>query len=571
MITGTVISSAWANNTLSDIANALTASIASDGQTPITGDLDMGGNTLTDISDATLPNSPIALHQITDVTGAALVGSTGPSTVQADLDAADVAIAANAAAIAALSASTSQLSLAFYPSESSPPAMTVKLAAGSFVLRAGQNPITQPIQTTGLIVAPVGNPRIDRVVIDSLTGAVSVITGTPAGSPVAPDVPAGKFPVAQVLLQIASTTITNSMITDERSASRPNEMQVSTKTAGYTLLASDLNQLINYTGAADATLAFTAAATLGSQWSCIISNASAKDVTLDPNGAELIDGLASYIMYPGESRLVLCSGTAFTTKVLAGFARTFTSSGTFTSPPGYQTYECAGWGGGGSGGSGTGNNGGGGGGGGAYDRVPLAASLFGTSQAITIGAGGVAATTTAGNVGGNTTVGSLITWFGGGGGGENDNSTLGGGGGGGGGLLSVGLVGGTPAAGVAGTVGGGTGGIGGTTSGGAVGNSPITKEGGSGGGGGSSSNAAAGGVGGNSVYAGGGGGGGAKSGSPAAGAGGSSSYGGAGGAGAKAGVAATAGTAPAGGGGGTGSSSASGAGARGEVRIYGTV
>ena len=39
VVTGTTISSTWANNTLSDIANALTQSIAADGQTTITGPL----------------------------------------------------------------------------------------------------------------------------------------------------------------------------------------------------------------------------------------------------------------------------------------------------------------------------------------------------------------------------------------------------------------------------------------------------------------------------------------------------------------------------------------------------
>lgn len=41
--TGSTISSTWANNTLSDIATALTGSIAADGQTPITGNLMMSG------------------------------------------------------------------------------------------------------------------------------------------------------------------------------------------------------------------------------------------------------------------------------------------------------------------------------------------------------------------------------------------------------------------------------------------------------------------------------------------------------------------------------------------------
>jgi hypothetical protein len=44
VVTGTTISSTWANTTLSDIANGLTQSIAADGQTPITGALQMSGN-----------------------------------------------------------------------------------------------------------------------------------------------------------------------------------------------------------------------------------------------------------------------------------------------------------------------------------------------------------------------------------------------------------------------------------------------------------------------------------------------------------------------------------------------
>jgi len=39
VVTGTTISSTWANNTLTDIATAISGSIAADGQTPITGAL----------------------------------------------------------------------------------------------------------------------------------------------------------------------------------------------------------------------------------------------------------------------------------------------------------------------------------------------------------------------------------------------------------------------------------------------------------------------------------------------------------------------------------------------------
>lgn len=49
VVSGTTITSSWANTTLSDIATALTGSIASDGQTPMTGELSMGTNKITSL------------------------------------------------------------------------------------------------------------------------------------------------------------------------------------------------------------------------------------------------------------------------------------------------------------------------------------------------------------------------------------------------------------------------------------------------------------------------------------------------------------------------------------------
>ena len=48
--TATTISSTWANNTLTDIANALTGSLSADGQTPLTGNLNVNNNNLTNIA-----------------------------------------------------------------------------------------------------------------------------------------------------------------------------------------------------------------------------------------------------------------------------------------------------------------------------------------------------------------------------------------------------------------------------------------------------------------------------------------------------------------------------------------
>jgi hypothetical protein len=102
----------------------------------------------------------------------------------------------------------------FAPHEQSTPNMTVRIDPGP--VWVGGVLTEKAAQNSATIIAPVGNPRIDRVVIDGQTGVVSVITGTPAGSPTAPAITSGKLPVCQVLLQTTSTVITNDMITDER-------------------------------------------------------------------------------------------------------------------------------------------------------------------------------------------------------------------------------------------------------------------------------------------------------------------------------------------------------------------
>ena len=63
VVSGTTISSTWANNTLGDMATALTGSVAADGQTPITGDLQMGGNKITDMGAATVSGDAVEYDQ----------------------------------------------------------------------------------------------------------------------------------------------------------------------------------------------------------------------------------------------------------------------------------------------------------------------------------------------------------------------------------------------------------------------------------------------------------------------------------------------------------------------------
>lgn len=62
VVTNTVISSTWANNTLTDIANTLTGSVASDGQTPMTGPLNMNAQLINSVADPVSAQDAVTLN-----------------------------------------------------------------------------------------------------------------------------------------------------------------------------------------------------------------------------------------------------------------------------------------------------------------------------------------------------------------------------------------------------------------------------------------------------------------------------------------------------------------------------
>jgi hypothetical protein len=53
VVTGTTITTTWANTTLNDIGSALTGSVAADGQTPMSGSLNMANNKVISVTDPT--------------------------------------------------------------------------------------------------------------------------------------------------------------------------------------------------------------------------------------------------------------------------------------------------------------------------------------------------------------------------------------------------------------------------------------------------------------------------------------------------------------------------------------
>lgn len=107
-----------------------------------------------------------------------------------------------------------RLAGAYAPHSAVTPNMTVVVDAGAML--SNGTLVENGQQTTATITAPATNPRIDRVVIDAITGTVSVITGAEAASPSAPAIPSGKIPVCQIALAVSTTAITNSLLTDER-------------------------------------------------------------------------------------------------------------------------------------------------------------------------------------------------------------------------------------------------------------------------------------------------------------------------------------------------------------------
>jgi hypothetical protein len=306
----------------------------------------------------------------------------------------------------------------------------------------------------------------------------------------------------------------------------------SVRTSNIILTVVDQATLVDITSGAFSQT-FTPQATLGSGWYVFLRNAGTGNITLTPAGG-LIDGLSSYVMYPQECRLIQCDGTNFNSIILHPYTVDFTITGTWTIPPGYCYHSGLAWSGGASGqrtnSTSSQSNGGGGGGCGPFT---FQSGMLGTSQAITIGAGGVAVSgASPGNAGGNTTIGSLFSVY------ANSSFTYGGS-----------IINGSNVN-QAYNFGGGAGGA----------STAATVYGGDGT---NSTGQAAG-----SIY--GGGAGGSLSSAAAVLNAGVSVFGGSGGASSSA-SSGTAGAAPGGGGGATQTGASSGAGARGEVRIWGVV
>ena len=100
---------------------------------------------------------------------------------------------------------------------------------------------------------------------------------------------------------------------------------ISNKTGAYTIVSGDLGAIINCTSGTF-TVSLTAAASLGSGFTCTIwntSNTATDAITIDPNASETIDGLATLVLRRGEGLAIVCNGTNWETddkKPMRGYA-----------------------------------------------------------------------------------------------------------------------------------------------------------------------------------------------------------------------------------------------------------
>lgn len=91
---------------------------------------------------------------------------------------------------------------------------------------------------------------------------------------------------------------------------------VVTKSGAYTSVLADFQKTLICTGTWS--LGFSAAATLTDGWYQRVVNSGSGTITLDPNGAETINGAATLTLDPGEDMLVVCDGAG-----LKAFRRAF--------------------------------------------------------------------------------------------------------------------------------------------------------------------------------------------------------------------------------------------------------
>jgi hypothetical protein len=283
---------------------------------------------------------------------------------------------------------------------------TAKAAAIAAAVAAVSGAVSAAYDTLAEVETALGNLSTNKANLNS-----PALTGTPtAPTPTAAD----------NSTKIATTAYVDAAVAAVGGAGTLKRRAIADITGGGTIQLTDKGHQIDI-ASGTGTLAFDPVATLGDGHSCIVRNLGTGDVTLNPDGAETIDGLANWILYPGGCILVQCDGSALRSTLLTPMRKRFTASGTFTKPGCGTIARIHLVAGGGAGGraANTTNHVAFGGGGGEGILIDLPLSSLGTTESVTVGTGAPAQTvnSTPGADGNDSTFGSLLTARGGKGGG----------------------------------------------------------------------------------------------------------------------------------------------------------
>jgi hypothetical protein len=98
----------------------------------------------------------------------------------------------------------------------------------------------------------------------------------------------------------------------------PAAREVISISATATLALADLGNAVVFTGSSAASLNLPAVATapLGAGW--LVMNTGTAALTIDPNGAEQVNGAATLVLQPGQSAQVLREASAWRAAVMMG-------------------------------------------------------------------------------------------------------------------------------------------------------------------------------------------------------------------------------------------------------------
>ena len=173
--------------------------------------------------------------------------------------------------------------------ESTTPAMTVQVASGQCTID-GVVYTEASSQNLNVSNGDATHDRKDIVVYDATAGNPAVVAGTPAAAPIPPDIPSGDILLGIVLVGAnESTSIVNADITNDRVYS--NQRWANTSVSANTTL-NDAHYVVSIdaSGGARTITLPTAVGIRGKVYVIKKTDSSTNAVTIDPNGAQTIDG-----------------------------------------------------------------------------------------------------------------------------------------------------------------------------------------------------------------------------------------------------------------------------------------